>query len=726
VSEPGHAPPLTSRHRLAVAAACLLVAVTAGAHLDQLFLGGHLGYAGALRGVIGRNYLRYDLAETRGAPVQNAGPTAGDAPSVRFNHPPLSNMLVGLAYGVAGPSRWAARLVPLAASVLTVPLLFGFLRRLWDPTVAAVGVLLWALSPFVAIYGAMVSYEPLVLLAWSALLWAWARFRIDGSLQRGPLVVAGVAVAAGVWTDWPMVALASGVAAAEAAAVLVARPRRPWLLAVVVGSLVVALGALAAYYLLVLDVDGGRLESLYRFRSSVGRWEPVDVAAHIAHRTAVLLTWPLVVAGIAGVLWTVVGRPGRPNAAPPGGRTLVLVGLVAAPVALLVALPQHAVIHCFSAWYLLPAAVAGAAAAVVGGGRALRGKAGPWPVAAGGAILGALFLWQAAPVTADGWISDGSPLEGRPRLAYEHLVVAEWARHQTGPEDRLVVDPSTGTVGIRAWYHHDRRSRRLGRREQPEVAVASTRAKLALFDWDRLGPRRARTLLERHGGTVVDRVVAVEPAARREDIVVLELREEAPGPLWPWWGSASYPPHRLLRAEGRTAAYQAELRGEAGAAPSGPPPPGSSLAELAARHLLARGGPAEARTEAALIEALDVRTSLPLCQRFEWVGARARPSPAGRVGVEVVLRASGPGADSPRLRGRLRGPATTGLFQLVADDGFSHDEGTFVVASHRLDGHLPAGRYVVELAGCGDTLESEEIDLEPRTLLPVHPLVGRL
>jgi hypothetical protein len=231
---------------------CLVVALSCAAHLDQMFLDGHLGYAGALRGVIGQNYLRFDPWEIRLAPLQNGGPSFDAAPAVRFNHPPLSGMLVGLAFRlVGGASEAAARMVPLIFSVLTVPLLAAFVRRRWGDGVALAAVVVWSLSPFVAIYGAMVSYEPLLIFFWMATLWAWSCWSHAGGGRRWP-VIAAAATALGVWTDWPMVALVCGLIAVEARALGLRRPRRPAMLLGLAASLAAALLSLALFYFVIL------------------------------------------------------------------------------------------------------------------------------------------------------------------------------------------------------------------------------------------------------------------------------------------------------------------------------------------------------------------------------------------------------------------------------------------------------------------------------------------
>jgi hypothetical protein len=714
---------------IVLATCCLVVVVLCSAHIDQMFLDGHLGYAGALRGVIGRNYLRQDLVATRFAPLQNAGPTLGSEPSVRTNHPPLSGMLVGLSFAVLGPGEAAARLVPLVASLLTVLLLFAWVRRVWGTGTAVAAACLWSISPYVAIYGAMASYEPLVLLTWNLLLWAWARWHA-GDRPRRSMVWAGSAVIAGVWTDWPAVVLVSGLVAVEVVLVASRRPRRPAMALVLGLTLVAALAALAAYDLVVLDVSGGRFQALYAMRSSLGRWDVADVAAHIAHRTAVLLTWPLVGAAGAGLAGLVAGmlRPDGRLVGP--GRVLLPLGLLVPPFALLVLLPQHAVIHCFSAWYLLPAAV-------VSGGAALawlaRTVARRWGAVAGSAPVIAFLgvtLWQAALVTADGWISDGSPLEGRPRLDYRHLALARWARSMTNAGDVLVIDPATKVTGVRAWFQHDRVERRIGPHDPLDRAVGRSGGTLVLTTLERVDRGELRALLEEMGLVFMDDVLVLD-TRRPRTVDVLELREERPTAWWLFAHSPCYPPYRFVRAPARREAYRRQLLGARPAALPRLDVARASLAELAARALLEPSGVGSGALGHAVLGRLSFRIPTSErrdCRGIAWEGGQVESTKMGATTVHLVFRTERELPDVPQVHASLT-PTGTGRVQrwiVRPDDLFAWPVGALVVATRRFTaGMPPAGRYRLDLA-CGRTIRGPTFEIESRTALPVMRPVGRL
>ena len=718
---------------VAIVLCCLWVAILCSAHIDQMFLDGHLGYAGALRGVIGQNYLRRDPLAIRLAPLQNAGPTRDGPPSVRFNHPPLTGMLVGVSFALfGGASEAAARLVPIAASVLTTPLLFGWVRRLWGIEVAITALALWCTAPFVAVFGAMVSYEPLVLCAWMLAIRAWTRWR-RGEGRRLPLIEVALAVVVGLWTDWPMAVLASGLVAVEAVHVVRRRPRRPAFLVTTTAALVGGLGALAIYDLAILNVELADVASLYAMRSSLGVWSGWDAAAHIAHRAAVLLTWPLVGAALLGLLAVTSRRsvPLADGAELADTRALLIVGLLVPPLALLLLLPQHAVIHCFSTWYLLPAAVTAGAVAIVGVGRLLARRAGIMVTALVGVVLAAILLWQAVPVVADGWLSDGSPLEGRPRLDYRHLALARWVGERTTVNDELLVDPATGVVGVRAWFQHDRRTRRFDPERSVAEQLAETSRAVALLSGSRLDAETTRRLARRFAVAVVDETVVVDTRRPGRAVEVLELVEERPSWWWVLARSACYPPHRYRHALAREAAYRRPLHSGGRAADVEPLDDGGqrTLTELAALHFLALGYPGVEAREQDVLDAVTVRVDASLCPGLDIVGAVVEASPTGAMAVRVVLRAREALAVIPPISASLTpedGARRPSQWTVTPDDRLTWPASAFLVCTHRLPAATSSGAYRLVLDACGHNVVTPPLQLERSTALPVMEPVGRL
>lgn len=66
----------------------------------------------------------------------------------RTNWIPVSLLLIAATIGKLGISEWSVRLVPALIGVLSIPILFFPVRRMFGPTVALVAILLLAFSPW--------------------------------------------------------------------------------------------------------------------------------------------------------------------------------------------------------------------------------------------------------------------------------------------------------------------------------------------------------------------------------------------------------------------------------------------------------------------------------------------------------------------------------------------------------------------------------------------------
>jgi 4-amino-4-deoxy-L-arabinose transferase-like glycosyltransferase len=108
--------------------------------------------------------------------------------------PPLSFYLTALSFVVFGGTEFAARLVPFYASLVSVALVFGLARRLYDPLAAHLAAWALALSPFTILFSITLFVDTLL----SALgLWGlWLLVRGRGRApSRGAARWAGVAFA---------------------------------------------------------------------------------------------------------------------------------------------------------------------------------------------------------------------------------------------------------------------------------------------------------------------------------------------------------------------------------------------------------------------------------------------------------------------------------------------------------------------------------------------------
>jgi mannosyltransferase len=83
---------------------------------------------------------------------------------------PLNILLTHWALQVFGTSEWSARLASASIGVLSVPLLYVFIRRLFTPAVALVAVLLLAVSPWHIYWSQNARFYTLLLLLYSLAL----------------------------------------------------------------------------------------------------------------------------------------------------------------------------------------------------------------------------------------------------------------------------------------------------------------------------------------------------------------------------------------------------------------------------------------------------------------------------------------------------------------------------------------------------------------------------
>jgi 4-amino-4-deoxy-L-arabinose transferase-like glycosyltransferase len=124
----------------------------------------NLGTAGAFFSIAARNYLRYGYLGHRLIPVVTAeGPPS---PAVLYaHHPPLVPLLVSAAFAVFGEHEWAARLVPLAASLISLALLTHLARRTFGTRVALLTLAVAATLPLDAHLAPHVDVQGSVVLA---------------------------------------------------------------------------------------------------------------------------------------------------------------------------------------------------------------------------------------------------------------------------------------------------------------------------------------------------------------------------------------------------------------------------------------------------------------------------------------------------------------------------------------------------------------------------------
>jgi hypothetical protein len=171
-------------------------------HFNEMWLYGHQGFSGALRGIIARNYLRYGLIKTKLAPVKNPEPNVKKAQfKYHFHHPPFINILVALSFWIFGESEGSARIIPILCSLATAFLLWLFVQRQFGSLCGVMSLLFFVLNPMTFNFASMVNYEPLGLLF--CVLLAIYYHKWNESQKPRHFGAIFIFILLGAFTDWP-------------------------------------------------------------------------------------------------------------------------------------------------------------------------------------------------------------------------------------------------------------------------------------------------------------------------------------------------------------------------------------------------------------------------------------------------------------------------------------------------------------------------------------------
>lgn len=124
----------------------------------------------------GRNYVEQGWWALRFAPALDVTPPADGQWDFYMHHPAGLPLLVSASFAVFGVSEWAARLLAIAASLLAIPVLWAFTRRLHGARAALVAAALAAVLPVTAYYGSLVDdVGPVLTLFLTAAFALYAR-----------------------------------------------------------------------------------------------------------------------------------------------------------------------------------------------------------------------------------------------------------------------------------------------------------------------------------------------------------------------------------------------------------------------------------------------------------------------------------------------------------------------------------------------------------------------
>jgi 4-amino-4-deoxy-L-arabinose transferase-like glycosyltransferase len=363
------------------------------------FLGWH-DLNSAMYSQFARNHVQYGLAYTKLYCTWGDTATPPATPERYLNHPPLIALWTAVPLAVFGDHEWAARLVPIAASLGSVALLMRIVGRLGGPLLGALAGFFFATLPLTVYFGRMIDHVAPVQFFTLFMLdgyLEWARvYPGEGRPRLGALRYATGAVL-GIGTGWGAVLPAALLCAWHA--LRVARGRgEVRTLAGLVAAPAASLAAVVLHILAGCGFDLGMLRDLFLGHGLGGEggaqpW-PAWIAAQWVHFVR-NFTLPGALAALcsATVLVTALG-PSRPDPLrarfPLRGDLAVAVGLTGLHGVLYVLLLTNAAWHHdYWQFFLGPFVAASLAAFAATAGEATAARA---PRLAGVALAALLLL----------------------------------------------------------------------------------------------------------------------------------------------------------------------------------------------------------------------------------------------------------------------------------------------------------------------------------------------
>ena len=160
-------------------------------------------YNGAVWSQAAHNILRAGLTETWGASSGfYFGPLPIPAWGYYLHHPPLLHLTITGLFAILGEQEWVARLVPVGCSLASALFLWLLVRSCAGTRTATLSLAAFACFPMQLRYGAMVNFEPcvLMLLLGALLCLRWHHLSGERKWKYGALGL----IIVGLWVDWAM------------------------------------------------------------------------------------------------------------------------------------------------------------------------------------------------------------------------------------------------------------------------------------------------------------------------------------------------------------------------------------------------------------------------------------------------------------------------------------------------------------------------------------------
>ncbi len=395
ISRPAHPtlPSAVAGEPIGVWMLLLLAVFAAGLCRDisEPWVGLH-DWNGAFFSQLARNLLRYPTSVHHGMPLVAVGAAAPPPAecSIYATHPPALVWLVAGTFRLLGESEITARLLPILASLGSLALLVGLVRRAHGRAAARLTGAIYALMPMSVYFGRMVNHEAICLFCILAAAAAWCVVS-DAGATRGVRRWAGagwaIAVTLGIWVDWPVLLFAGLFCLHLVGAAWRRRIDRRTAVAAI-GVVVLAAASMLAF-LVYAGLDGRWADLGAVFLSRTGSGDDAGPRMQAPAQgawafTLANLSWPVLVCAVVGLLLGVrrvlsrrkatggelrAERRAGSRAASVGLSLVALTGLIW----LLVFWRQYE-LHSYWMYYLSPAGALFAAQAFAAARRRLAGR----------------------------------------------------------------------------------------------------------------------------------------------------------------------------------------------------------------------------------------------------------------------------------------------------------------------------------------------------------------
>ena len=138
---------------------------------------GHMDFAGAIYGILSRNFIKHGYVETRFGPAINTGTVGEGEYTYYLHHPPLFYYLVSISYKLFGIHEWNARIVPILFSIVALAFFFGLVRKIWGIEEAYFSTFLLAFLPMNLYFSRIYLQESSITLGIILILWYYVKWR---------------------------------------------------------------------------------------------------------------------------------------------------------------------------------------------------------------------------------------------------------------------------------------------------------------------------------------------------------------------------------------------------------------------------------------------------------------------------------------------------------------------------------------------------------------------